>query len=191
MTVLNPKSYSIQTIKKATGSSKEFVKNRKMLYALENKLLSQQKTRLSEDLDRIEQMLLQGSQMIQEVRYMVEIIADEKSLAIFIFTTVTVTFLPLSFVASYVSMNGGTIGLGWTEIQYYFWQIAAPLTIAIAIFCVGIAKLTWLSDASKVLWWWLGSLYSQVLLWKDEQHMSWLQKRQHRKDEDDTTTEQV
>lgn len=66
---------------------------------------------------------------------MVETLQDDNSKAIFIFTMVTVLFLPLSFVAGFFGMN--VVGIsGTTSKVSHFWEIALPLTVGVVILCV-------------------------------------------------------
>ena len=70
---------------------------------------------------------------IQNVE-LVETLQDDNSKAIFIFTMVTVLFLPLSFVAGFFGMN--VVGISGTESTVlHFWVIALPLTFGLIILC--------------------------------------------------------
>ncbi|KAL8799866.1 MAG: hypothetical protein Q9182_005573 [Xanthomendoza sp. 2 TL-2023] len=68
---------------------------------------------------------------VQNVQ-LVETLADDNSRAIFVFTLITVLFLPLSFVAGFFGMNllaDSTKGVG------QFWSIAVPLTVGVLVLC--------------------------------------------------------
>lgn len=68
---------------------------------------------------------------------LVETLQDDNSKAIFIFTVVTVMFLPLSFVAGFFGMN--VVGIsGTTSTVRHFWVISLPLTFGIIIMCAVI-----------------------------------------------------
>lgn len=67
---------------------------------------------------------------------MIEVRKESNSKAITIFTTVTVIFLPLSFVTSYLGMNSVDIRNG-TFNQSLFWIIALPSTAGL-IFCLWV-----------------------------------------------------
>ena len=70
---------------------------------------------------------------IQNVE-LVETLQDDNSKAIFIFTMVTVLFLPLSFVAGFFGMN--VVGISaTTSTVSHFWEIALPLTFGVVILC--------------------------------------------------------
>ncbi|KAL8889780.1 MAG: hypothetical protein Q9215_002968 [Flavoplaca cf. flavocitrina] len=79
---------------------------------------------------------------VQNVQ-LVETLADDNSRAIFVFTFITVLFLPLSFVAGFFGMNllaDSTKGVG------QFWYIAVPLTVGILILCavfIAWGELLW------------------------------------------------
>ncbi|CAI6340864.1 unnamed protein product [Periconia digitata] len=59
-----------------------------------------------------------------------EINEEDHGKAIFVFTVVTAIFLPLSFITSYLGMNTSDIR-DMENSQALFWQIAAPLTVAV------------------------------------------------------------
>ena len=70
----------------------------------------------------------------QNVR-LVETLADDNSRAIFIFTFITILFLPLSFVATFFGMN--VVGINpTTSTTSHFWVVGAPLTGGIFIICI-------------------------------------------------------
>jgi hypothetical protein len=63
---------------------------------------------------------------------MIEVRKESNSNAITIFTTVTVIFLPLSFITSYLGMNSIDIRNG-TFHQSLFWAIALPSAACLAL----------------------------------------------------------
>ncbi|KXH30529.1 hypothetical protein CNYM01_02940 [Colletotrichum nymphaeae SA-01] len=112
-----------------------------ILFGIESQLikeLSRAVNREDQNLDGILELCVDMKGLVSELT---EIMADDQGRAVFVFTVVTVTFLPLSFVASYLSMSGGTDGLGmeWGDVQARFWMVAGPLTVAVAAFCFLIA----------------------------------------------------
>lgn len=107
-----------------------------------------------------------------------------------LFTIVTVIFLPLSFVASYISMSGGTTDLDWDGLQGLFWKVASPLAVVIAVFCFGVVKFGLISH--ELAWEWLGSGDWGVCkgAWRkgrEGRDMSLLRLRSRRKDEREGT----
>jgi Mg2+ and Co2+ transporter CorA len=93
-------------------------------------------TKQLEDLERIDKTL---TDMDAEVRQRAEIMADQNSRAMMIFTVVTVFFLPPGFVAAYLSMGDGPDGLDFEGIQRRFWTIAGPLTATVWAICIFLA----------------------------------------------------
>jgi Mg2+ and Co2+ transporter CorA len=66
---------------------------------------------------------------------LVETQQDENSNNIFIFTIVTVIFLPLTFISGFFGMNLAGIN-GTKSTTVHFWELAVPITSAIAIVCL-------------------------------------------------------
>lgn len=74
---------------------------------------------------------------IQNVQ-LVETQLDDNNRAILIFTIVTVVFLPMTFVSGFFGMNLN--GFSNSDAKaVHFWEIAAPLTVGIALPCIIIA----------------------------------------------------
>lgn len=57
---------------------------------------------------------------------------DRQEAAILVFTTVTIIFLPLSFVSSIFGMNTSDIRNTDTN-QWIFWACAVPLTVTVML----------------------------------------------------------
>ena len=81
----------------------------------------------------------------------VEITEEDHGKAIWVFTTVTTIFLPLSFVTSYLGMNTSDIR-GMNSSQGIFWAVAVPSTTIIVGLAFMIAyrtndTLQWLRGA--------------------------------------------
>ena len=71
---------------------------------------------------------------IQNVQ-LVETLADDNNRAIFVFTFITVLFLPLGFVAGFFGMNlAGVSDPNSSEVSQ-FWYVALPFTAVIAVLC--------------------------------------------------------
>ena len=73
---------------------------------------------------------------IQNVQ-LVETLQDDNGRAIFIFTFITVLFLPLTFVAGFFGMNLAGIS-GTKQTSMHFWYIALPVTAAIMVICAAV-----------------------------------------------------
>ncbi|KAL9130007.1 MAG: hypothetical protein Q9217_001691 [Psora testacea] len=69
---------------------------------------------------------------------LVETLQDDNSKAIFIFTMVTILFLPLSFVAAFFGMNLHGVSDNAKDVGH-FWKIALPLTAGIITVCGVVA----------------------------------------------------
>lgn len=132
------------------------------LFSYELQLIDWEDIKLDKELQDVAQLLSNCERMIQHVKELTEIMKDDQGRAIFIFTTVTIIFLPLSFVASYVSMSGGTTGLDWNGLQRLFWETAGPLTLVILIFCLGIAQREKVMDTILASTW-----FGKVMSWRD------------------------
>ena len=77
------------------------------------------------------------SHAVQNVQ-LVETYQDDNSKAIFVFTIVTILFLPMSFVAGFFGMN--VIGIdAKTTTLGHFWTVSLSLTFGIVIPCTIIA----------------------------------------------------
>jgi len=71
---------------------------------------------------------------VQNVQ-LVETLADDHGRAIFVFTLITIVFLPLSFVASFFGMN--LAGISGTDSKVsHFWYIGLPFTAGIMALCI-------------------------------------------------------
>ncbi|KAJ5127115.1 Mg2+ transporter protein CorA-like/Zinc transport protein ZntB [Penicillium atrosanguineum] len=91
---------------------------------------------MKRDLDELEDMAGKTSMLL---RSMIEVRKESNSSAITIFTIVTVVFLPLSFITSYLGMNSVDIRNG-TFHQSLFWAIALP-SAACLIFILWIRRV--------------------------------------------------
>ncbi|KAK1845040.1 hypothetical protein CCHR01_12307 [Colletotrichum chrysophilum] len=111
------------------------------LFGIDSELVSEVAQAINKEDESLDGTLELCNNLKALVSEMTEIMADDQGQAVFVFTVVTVTFLPLSFVASYLSMSGGTDGLGmdWGDVQARFWMVAGPLTAAVAALCFFIA----------------------------------------------------
>jgi Mg2+ and Co2+ transporter CorA len=82
------------------------------------------------------------------------IMADNQNKAIFVFTGVTIVFLPLSFFTSYYGMNLEGI-LNSTRTEAYFWKICGSsafviiLIVCLYAFRYHIRQIIWASLQGK------------------------------------------
>jgi Mg2+ and Co2+ transporter CorA len=72
-------------------------------------------------------------------RNSIEVRSEANNKAIYVFTAVTVIFLPLSFVTGLLGMNTFDIR-NLTHGQWLFWATALPFTLAVLIICLCIVN---------------------------------------------------
>lgn len=130
---------------------------REKTFDIEDYILDKTDEELQEQFDMISSSLDQCKDLIESVNELMEIMSDDHNRAILVFTVVTVVFLPMSFIATYLSMNGGPSEAHWGKTQALFWEISAPLALGIGIFCLGTAWHG--SDAGAVREWISGFSY--------------------------------
>lgn len=70
--------------------------------------------------------------LIEATKTSVEINDDDHGKAILVFTIVTLVFLPLSFVTSFLGMNTVDIR-NQTSTQSLFWIVALPITAVVVV----------------------------------------------------------
>ena len=118
---LNPKTFSTPTI------------TRKLRYNFECKAIDRITNKLREQMRDCDELMERAKSLaIQNVQPLASF-QDDNNKAIFIFTIVTVLFLPMSFAASFFGMNV------YGHPQKHFWIIALPFTFVIVILCTIVA----------------------------------------------------
>ena len=123
---LDPKTFSTPSI------------TRKLRYNFECKAIDNILIKIREQIKNCDELIQRAESLAVQNVQLVETFQDDNSKAIFVFTIVTVLFLPMSFVASFFGMN--VIGLSATTTPLkHFWVIALPLTFGIVIPCTVIA----------------------------------------------------
>ncbi|KAJ5972740.1 uncharacterized protein N7479_002658 [Penicillium vulpinum] len=118
LSVINPHSFRITT--ESRISSFELEKARI------NKLISQ----LNTELGAISLLNIKLDSLANQTRSGVDVRQEDQGKAILVFTIVTVVFMPLSFVTSYLGMNTNDIR-NMDSSQTLFWTVSAPLTVGI------------------------------------------------------------
>ncbi|KAI1073921.1 hypothetical protein F5B20DRAFT_574473 [Whalleya microplaca] len=161
--VINPDSYP-------RGFKHE---ERAKLFSSEYGLIIWEDKKLEKDIHQISQLLLNCDWMVEQVRELTEIMKDDQGRAIFIFTTVTIIFLPLSFVATYISMSGGTTGQDWSGIQALFWEVAGPLTLGVLTFCLFVAQRENIANAILAQWVEKAMTWRDVEMWRSPRSWKW------------------
>lgn len=85
---------------------------------------------LESDLTDLDLLLRRLNRLEQKLRYRIDVLEEDNSKAIFIFTVVAAIFLPLSFFTSYLGMNTADIR-DMTNSQSTFWAVALPVTAGV------------------------------------------------------------
>ena len=111
---------------------------RKLRFEYERKSIDKILMKIKEDLRAYAELRDRAIQLSTENVRLVETLQDDNSKAIFIFTIVTVLFLPLSFVARFFGMNLQGISDTTSGVRH-FWEISLPLTGGIVILCAVVA----------------------------------------------------
>ncbi|KAL4908194.1 cora-like Mg2+ transporter protein-domain-containing protein [Aspergillus multicolor] len=95
--------------------------------------------RLDDNLELYDDLRTQIDKLRKQLTLQLELKQDNNNnKAVLVFTTVTVIFLPLSFVTSYFGMNTTDIrdiAVG----QWIFWAISVPFTGFVVTFCMAVA----------------------------------------------------
>ncbi|KAH7129253.1 hypothetical protein EDB81DRAFT_140310 [Dactylonectria macrodidyma] len=146
---------------------------REKTFPIEDYILDKTDEELQEQFDMISSSLDQCKDLLESVNELMEIMSDNHNRAILVFTVVTVVFLPMSFIATYLSMNGGPSEDHWGKTQALFWEISAPLALGIGIFCLGTA--------------WHGSEVGAVREWISKFANRWRNKLGRRNPETDSS----
>lgn len=100
--------------------------------------------------DDLTELRNNASELANRTVQLVNIRLEDHGQAILVFTLVTVIFLPLSFLASFFSMNG----LNVSNIQVTFWPTAVALTVIVVA-------------ASSILAFYGNRMQEKFVYWKD------------------------
>ena len=112
---------------------------RKLRFEFEKKGIERILTSIREQLRNCTELRERARVLAVQNVHLVETLQDDNSRAIFIFTFITVLFLPLSFVAGFFGMN--VVGISGTHsTTKHFWVIAAPITGGILILCAIVVR---------------------------------------------------
>ncbi|KAH7139084.1 hypothetical protein B0J11DRAFT_422968 [Dendryphion nanum] len=103
------------------------VPSRRAMFAYERQLLSSCLENLADARDDCAELIRRCGPLSESTKQSAEINEEDHGKAILVFTVVTIIFLPLSFVTSYLGMNTSDIR-DMENKQSLFWQIALPLT---------------------------------------------------------------
>ncbi|KAL1604987.1 hypothetical protein SLS60_004530 [Paraconiothyrium brasiliense] len=111
---------------------------RRALYPYERLLLSSCLDNLALTREEYDDQISRCGPLSNSTKQSAEINEEDHGKAILVFTVVTVIFLPLSFVTSYLGMNTSDIR-DMENKQGLFWEIALPLTVSIMAIMLAIA----------------------------------------------------
>ncbi|KAL8753758.1 MAG: hypothetical protein Q9184_005330 [Pyrenodesmia sp. 2 TL-2023] len=107
---------------------------RKMRFAFEKQGIEKILAHIEEQLKYCRELRERAKVLAVQNVQLVETLADDNSRAIFVFTFITVLFLPLSFVAGFFGMNLAGIADSTSRVSH-FWYIAVPFTVGILVMC--------------------------------------------------------
>ena len=111
---------------------------RRLRYDFERKAIDRILMRVREQMADCDELTERAKfHAIQNVQ-LVETFQDDISKAVFVFTTITILFLPMSFVAGFFGMNVIGISNDTTTLRH-FWTVSLSLTFGIVIPCTVIA----------------------------------------------------
>lgn len=142
---------------------------RENTFGIEDCILDKTDEELQDQIDMISSSTDHCRDLIGIIKGETETLSDDHNRAILVFTVVTVVFLPMSFVASYLSMNGGPSEPHWSKTQSLFWEITAPMALGLGLFCLGVA--------------WAGSELQAARTWMNEFKARWTGRIGQRGDE--------
>lgn len=111
---------------------------RRLRFEYERTSLDKLRLAIKKQLDACSELRKRAKQLSVEDVQLVETLQDDNSKAIFIFTAVTVLFLPSSFVAGFFGMNLKHISDTSSDVTL-FWKVSGPLTVGILLACTFLA----------------------------------------------------
>jgi Mg2+ and Co2+ transporter CorA len=102
------------------------------MYALECEQWENTREQYRKHSQEISQLRSKVDRLVEDAKTSVEINDDDHGKAILVFTIVTLVFLPLSFVSSFLGMNTADIR-NQTASQRLFWIVALPVTAVVVV----------------------------------------------------------
>jgi Mg2+ and Co2+ transporter CorA len=118
---------------------KMFQRRESAMQKLDHRVQRRTLAHLDDTEHHFEKLLEHAEQAQFWTRHSIEIRGEDNSKAIYVFTAVTVIFLPLSFVAGLLGMNTREIRQT-TDNQWLFWAVAMPFTVCVLIICICIVQ---------------------------------------------------
>jgi Mg2+ and Co2+ transporter CorA len=96
-------------------------------------------------MEELEEIQGHANHLRQQTIELVDFKNEDQGRAVFVFTVVTVIFLPLSFVTSYFGMNTRDIR-DMDREQPTFWAVALPVTLVTLLVSSVVAYWGWLNE---------------------------------------------
>ena len=112
---------------------------RNLRFEFEEKGIQRVLALVREQLGSCEELQKKATELATRNLQLIETKQDDNGRAIFIFTFITVLFLPLSFVAGFFGMNLQGLADN-TSDSSLFWSVAVPVTGVIMLFCFAIIR---------------------------------------------------
>lgn len=120
--LLNPASFDHPTLK------------RRSRFPFEENAISRNQKAVNERISDCEELQQRANRLADRNVRLVETYQDDNNKTLLIFTIVTITFLPLSFVTGFFGMNVVGINPPGTTTVKHFWVIAVPVTVGVVVF---------------------------------------------------------
>lgn len=128
---------SLERIVHPSSFRKSPLESERSPYNLERELLRKKQIECKDRLLSLQELLSRVERLTDDTKTSVEINDDDHGKAILVFTIVTLVFLPLSFVASFLGMNTVDIR-NQTANQALYWMIALPVTAGVVVIALVI-----------------------------------------------------
>lgn len=116
-----------------------FQKRESALQALDFRVKRRALDHLEETARHFQRLLEHAAQAADWNEHYINVRGEDNFKAIYIFTAVTVIFLPLSFVAGLLGMNVSDVRTT-TDTQWLFWAVAIPFTILVLTICLALVQ---------------------------------------------------
>ena len=128
---------------------------RRMRYEYEHEGIKRILSTLQDQVKNCKELQERAKVLAEQNVHLIETLQDDNGRAIFIFTFITILFLPLSFISSFFGMNlRGIVEV--THDVSLFWKIALPATSGIVLMCVAV--IAW----GEGMWFGLASIPRHV-----------------------------
>jgi Mg2+ and Co2+ transporter CorA len=108
------------------------------MYEIEHILLSTILAMNEKDFNDYQEIHRKVERLVTQTKMSIEILDDDHASAIFVFTVVTLIFLPMSIVTGLLGMNTVDIRNQDTK-QWLFWVIALPNTVVVILWALLVA----------------------------------------------------